>query len=465
TTSAVVLAGLLLEKAERLLDQNVHPTIIIEGYKRAQERALEAISQVGVKVDVTDLHSKQAEEGMRKVVETTLSSKFMVGESSHKLVQLVIDAIRGVAERREDGTYNVNMDNVKIDKKKGGSLEDSALVRGLILDKEVVHAAMPRRVEKAKIAVVDFGLEVEKPEITAKISITSPEQIRNFLDEQTKYLKEMVDKLAAIGANVVVCQKGIDDVAQHFLAKKGIMAVRRVKRSDIEKLEKAIGARIISSVKDAAQDDLGYADLVEERKVGNDKMVFIEGVKKERVVNVLLRGSNDMAIDEAERSINDALHALRNLLRNPSIVAGGGAVEEEVSYKLRQFATQVGGKEQLAVQAYAEAVEEMALLLAETAGLEPVSTLVELRNKHSKGLSNSGVDVMKGKLADDMIALNIVDPVRVKEQVIKSATEAATAVLKIDDIIAAAPTKAPQGGGGGPEAGGGMPGMGGFGGD
>jgi thermosome, various subunits, archaeal len=459
TTSAVVLAGLLLEKAERLLDQNVHPTIIIEGYKRAQERALNAIREIGVKVDVSDLNSKSAEAGMRKVVETTLSSKFMAGESSHKLIQLVIDAIRGVAERREDGTYNVSMDNVKIDKKKGGSLEDSTLVHGLILDKEVVHAGMPRRIEKAKIAVVDFGLEVEKPEITAKISITSPDQIRNFLDEQTRYLKDMVDKLASIGANVVICQKGIDDVAQHFLAKRGIMAVRRVKRSDIEKLEKAVGAKIISSIRDASPEDLGYADLVEERKVGNDKMVFIEGVKKERVVNVLLRGSNDMAVDEAERSINDALHALRNLLKEPMIVAGGGAVEEEVSYKLRQFSTQVSGKEQLAIQAYADAVEEMALLLAETAGLEPVNTLVELRNRHSKGMVNCGIDVMNGKIADDMLSLNIVDPVRVKEQVIKSATEAATAVLKIDDIIAAAPTKAPQGGGGGPEGAGGMPGM------
>jgi len=460
TTSAVVLAGLLLEKAERLLDQNVHPTIIIEGYKRAQERALDLLYKLGTKVNVKDLNSPAARAELRKILYTTMSSKFMAtGESFEKLMNLIIDAVTTVAEPLPDGGYNVSLDNIKIDKKKGGTIEDSLLVRGLVLDKEVVHAGMPRRIEKAKIAVLDMALEVEKPEISTKISITSPEQIKAFLDEETKYLKDMVDKLASIGANVVICQKGIDDVAQHFLAKRGIMAVRRVKRSDIEKLEKAVGAKIISSIRDASPEDLGYADLVEERKVGNDKMVFIEGVKKERVVNVLLRGSNDMAVDEAERSINDALHALRNLLKEPMIVAGGGAVEEEVSYKLRQFSTQVSGKEQLAIQAYADAVEEMALLLAETAGLEPVNTLVELRNRHSKGMVNCGIDVMNGKIADDMLSLNIVDPVRVKEQVIKSATEAATAVLKIDDIIAAAPTKAPQGGGGGPEGAGGMPGM------
>jgi len=441
TTSAVVLAGLLLEKAERLLDQNVHPTIIIEGYKRAQERALNAIREIGVKVDVSDLNSKSAEAGMRKVVETTLSSKFMAGESSHKLIQLVIDAIRGVAERREDGTYNVSMDNVKIDKKKGGSLEDSTLVHGLILDKEVVHAGMPRRIEKAKIAVVDFGLEVEKPEITAKISITSPDQIRNFLDEQTRYLKDMVDKLASIGANVVICQKGIDDVAQHFLAKRGIMAVRRVKRSDIEKLEKALGARIISSIQNASPEDLGYADLVEERKVGNDKMVFIEGAKNPKSVNILLRGSNDMAVDEAERSINDGLHSLRNVLREPMIVPGGGAVEQELSMKLTEFARTIGGKEQLAIEAYAEALQEIPTILAETSGMEPIATLMDLRARHAKGLVNAGIDAIQGKLVDDMLSINVIDPVRVKAQVIKSATEAATAILKIDDVVAASSLK------------------------
>jgi len=300
---------------------------------------------------------------------------------------------------------------------------------------------MPRRIEKAKIAVLDMALEVEKPEISTKISITSPEQIKAFLDEETKYLKDMVDKLASIGANVVICQKGIDDVAQHFLAKRGIMAVRRVKRSDIEKLEKALGARIISSIQNASPEDLGYADLVEERKVGNDKMVFIEGAKNPKSVNILLRGSNDMAVDEAERSINDGLHSLRNVLREPMIVPGGGAVEQELSMKLTEFARTIGGKEQLAIEAYAEALQEIPTILAETSGMEPIATLMDLRARHAKGLVNAGIDAIQGKLVDDMLSINVIDPVRVKAQVIKSATEAATAILKIDDVVAASSLK------------------------
>jgi thermosome len=442
TTSAVVLAGLLLEKAERLLDQNVHPTIIIEGYKRAQERALDLLYKLGTKVNVKDLNSPAARAELRKILYTTMSSKFMAtGESFEKLMNLIIDAVTTVAEPLPDGGYNVSLDNIKIDKKKGGTIEDSLLVRGLVLDKEVVHAGMPRRIEKAKIAVLDMALEVEKPEISTKISITSPEQIKAFLDEETKYLKDMVDKLASIGANVVICQKGIDDVAQHFLAKRGIMAVRRVKRSDIEKLEKAVGAKIISSIRDASPEDLGYADLVEERKVGNDKMVFIEGAKNPKSVNILLRGSNDMAVDEAERSINDGLHSLRNVLREPMIVPGGGAVEQELSMKLTEFARTIGGKEQLAIEAYAEALQEIPTILAETSGMEPIATLMDLRARHAKGLVNAGIDAIQGKLVDDMLSINVIDPVRVKAQVIKSATEAATAILKIDDVVAASSLK------------------------
>ncbi|NON61504.1 thermosome subunit alpha, partial [Acidianus sp. RZ1] len=356
----------------------------------------------------------------------------------------------------------VSLDLIKIDKKKGGSTEDSTLIRGIVLDKEVVHPGMPKRVEKAKVAILDAALEVEKPEISAKISITSPDQIKSFLDEEAMYLKEMVDKLASIGANVVICQKGIDDVAQHFLAKRGILAVRRVKRSDIEKLEKALGARIISSVKDASPEDLGYAELVEERRIGNDKMVFIEGAKNPKAVNILLRGSNDMALDEAERSINDALHSLRNILMEPMIVPGGGAIELELAMRLREYARSVGGKEQLAIEAYADALEEIPMILAETAGLEPIASLMELRARHAKGLTNCGVDAIGGKIVDDMLALNVVEPVRVKRQVFKSATEAATAVLKIDDLIAASQLKGGEKGAGGSagseEGAGGMPG-------
>ena len=442
TTSAVVLAGLLLDKADDLLEQNIHPTIIIEGYKKALNKSLEILDQLALKIDVSDLNSQQTRDQLRKIVYTTMSSKFVAGgEEMDKIINLVLDAVSIVAEKQPDGTYSVPTDLIKIDKKKGGSIEDSMLVHGLVLDKEVVHPGMPRRVEKAKIAVLDAALEVEKPEISAKISITSPEQIKAFLDEEAKYLKEMVDKLASIGANVVICQKGIDDIAQHFLAKKGILAVRRVKRSDIEKLEKALGARIISSIKDATPEDLGYAELVEERRVGNDKMVFIEGAKNPKAVNILLRGSNDMALDEAERSLNDALHALRNVLMKPMIVAGGGAIETELALRLREYARSVGGKEQLAIEKFAEALEEIPMILAETAGMEPIQTLMDLRAKHSKGLVNAGIDVLNGKIADDMMAINVIEPVRVKSQVLKSAVEAATAILKIDDLIAASPLK------------------------
>ncbi|AEB94625.1 thermosome subunit alpha [Metallosphaera cuprina] len=443
TTSAVVLAGLLLEKAEALLDQNIHPTIIIEGYKKAFNKALEILTQISTKIDVRNLQDPSVRSSLKKIVYTTMASKFIAESESemNKMIDIIIDAVSKVAEPLPNGGYSVSLDLVKIDKKKGGTIEDSVLVHGLVLDKEVVHPGMPKRVERAKIAVLDAALEVEKPEISAKISITSPDQIKSFLDEETKYLKEMVDKLASIGANVVVCQKGIDDIAQHFLAKKGILAVRRVKRSDIEKLEKALGARIISSVKDATPEDLGYAELVEERRIGNDKMVFIEGAKNPRAVNILLRGSNDMALDEAERSINDALHALRNILLEPMIVPGGGAIEVELAMKLREYARSVGGKEQLAIEAYADALEEIPSILAETAGMEPISTLMDLRARHVKGLANAGVDVINGKIIDDTFSINVLEPVRVKRQVLKSSTEAATSVLKIDDLIAASQLK------------------------
>ena len=301
---------------------------------------------------------------------------------------------------------------------------------------------MPRRVEKAKIALLDTPLEVEKPEISAKINITSPELIKAFLDEEAKLLKEMVERIAGVGANVVICQKGIDDVAQHFLAKKKILAVRRVKRSDMEKLAHATQGRIVTSIRDLTEKDLGYAELVEERKVGNDKMVFIEGCKNPKAVTILLRGANDMLLDEVERSIQDALHTLRNVLREPAIVPGGGAVEIELALRLRDWAETISGKEQLAVLAFAEALEEIPMILAETAGLDALDTIAELTRKHKEeGKIYAGIDVVNGKVVDDMTKIGVIEPVIVKKQVIKSATESATMVLKIDDIIAAAPPK------------------------
>ena len=446
TTTAVVLAGTLLEKAETLLDQGIHPTIIIEGYKMAMKKALEELEKIATKIDLGDLSKPEDREKVKPIfknlVETTISSKYVgSGATLEKVTEMVIDAIVTIAEKRGD-RYEVRLDNIKIEKKKGGSLLDSQLVYGIVLDKEVVHPGMPRRVEKAKIALLDTPLEVEKPEIDAEIRISDPSQIKKFLEEEEEILSKMVERIAGVGANVVICQKGIDDVAQHFLAKKKILAVRRVKRSDMEKLAHATQGRIVTSIRDLTEKDLGYAELVEERKVGNDKMVFIEGCKNPKAVTILLRGANDMLLDEVERSIQDALHTLRNVLREPAIVPGGGAVEIELALRLRDWAETISGKEQLAVLAFAEALEEIPMILAETAGLDALDTIAELTRKHKEeGKIYAGIDVVNGKVVDDMTKIGVIEPVIVKKQVIKSATESATMVLKIDDIIAAAPPK------------------------
>jgi thermosome len=436
TTSVVVLAGALLDKAEALLEQNIHPTLIIEGYTKAMNKALELLDKTAVPVDVNN------DENLRKIATTTIGSKYSgQGPEREKLVELAVNAIKIIAEPKPEGGYNVDLDNVKIEKKKGGGLMDSMLVRGIVLDKEVVHPGMPKRVTNAKIAVLDAPLEIQKPDITTKIRVTDVEQLDSFLEEETKIIKDMVEKIAATGANVVITQKGIDDVAQHFLAKKGILAVRRVKRSDVEKLARATGAKIVTSIRDLKPESLGYAELVEERKVGNDKMVFIEGAKNPRSVTILIRGANDMLLDEAERNLNDVLHGLRNIMREPKILGGGGAPEVELALRLREFAATVGGKEQLAIEAFADALETIPSVLAESAGMDPLDAVMQLRSLHSKGLKFAGVDVLNGKTADDMISVNVYEPLLVKKQVIKGAAEAAIALLKIDDLIAAAPPK------------------------
>jgi len=436
TTSVVVLAGSLLEKAEKLLDENIHPSIIISGYTKAQKKALEILDSVAEPINIED------EATLRRLVETTIASKYIGrGPEKEKIIDIVIKAAKIVAEKRPDGTYNLDLDNVKIEKKKGGSLLDTMLVRGVVIDKEVVHPGMPRRVEKARIAVLDAPLEIQKPDLTTKIRVTDVEQLDKFLEEETRLLKEMVEKIAATGANVVITQKGIDEVAQHYLAKRGILAVRRVKRSDIEKIAKATGAKIVTSIRDLKPEYLGYAELVEERKVGEDKMVFIEGAKNPRSVTILLRGANDMLLDEAERSITDALHSLRNVMREPKIVGGGGAIEVELSERLKEYARTVGGKEQRAIEAFAEALETIPTILAESAGMDALDTLLKLEALHNKGLRNAGINVLTGKVEEDVIKLNIYEPILVKKQVIKGASEAAIAILKIDDIIAAAPPK------------------------
>ncbi|MFP3268757.1 MAG: thermosome subunit alpha [Desulfurococcales archaeon] len=441
TTTAVVLAGALLEKAEFLLDQNIHPTVIMEGYSAALHKAVEILDNVARQVSPND------DELLKRLIKTSISSKYIgSGATLEKLTDLILEAAKAVAEPTENGGFNVRLDNVKIEKKKGESLTDSVLVKGTVLDKEVVHPGMPRRVEGAKIALLDAPLEIKKPEISAKINITSPEQMRAFLEEETKLLKEMVDKIAETGANVVICQKGIDDVAQHFLAKRGILAVRRVKRSDMEKLERATGGRIVTSIRDLKPEDLGEAALVEERKVGNDKMVFIEGVKNAKSVTILLRGANDIILDEAERSINDALHVLRNVMKDPKVIGGGGAPEIELALQLRRYAMGFEGKKQLAVEAVADALETIPMILAETSGLDALEALMKLRQLHSEGKVQAGINALSGEVVESTFDANIIEPIIVKKQAIKSAIEAAVTILKIDDVIAAQPPKKEKGG-------------------
>jgi thermosome len=455
TTSAMILAGALLKKAEDLLDQDVHPTVIIEGYKKAMEKALETVDKVAIKVDPLD------KKRLMEVAITTLSGKSVVAGHYERLAELVVDAVKQVAEKVGD-KYKVDLDNIKLEKKKGESLDETQLISGVVLDKEVVHPGMPKRVENAKIAILDCALEIEKTEITAKINITTPEQMKSFLDEESAMLKGLVDKVADSGATFVVVQKGIDDIAQHYFAKRGIAAIRRAKRSDVENLAKACSARIITTLEDLTAKDLGYAKLVEERRVGKDTMVFVEGCKNPKAVTILVRGGTDRMVDEAERSLHDAKCVVRNVVQDPWIVPGGGASEEEVAARVREFGKSFSGREQLAVFKFAEAMEEIPLTLAENSGLDPVDILVELRSTHAKGEKNYGVNVDTGRVGD-MTKVNVVEPASVKKQAIKSATEAAITLLKIDDVIAAsAPKRGPMPPEGGPE---GMPpGMGGMGG-
>ncbi|MEN3048109.1 MAG: thermosome subunit beta [Candidatus Caldarchaeales archaeon] len=428
TTTAVVIAGELLSRAEELIEKEIHPSLIIEGYKKAATEALRILDEIGRPVDVKD------REYLAKIAKTSLASK-LVSEYADHLAKIAVDAVLRVAQW-ENGRWRVDLDDVKVEKKEGMSIGDTLLVQGIVLDKEVVHPDMPRLVRNARIALLDAPLEIEKTEFDAKLHIETPEQMRAFMEQEERMLKEMVDKIAATGANVVLCQKGIDDLAQHFLARKGILAVRRIKKSDMEKLAKATGGRVISRVDDLTPDDLGKAALVEERRVGEDKMVFVEGCENPRALTVLVRGGTQRIVDEAERSLKDALNVVKDILVEPKIVPGGGAIETELALRLRDFAKTLPGKEQLAVEKFAEALEVVPMQLAENAGLDPVESIVTLRSKHKEGEVYHGVDVMNSRL-HDMLSVNVIDPVAVKKQVVKSAVEAASLVLKIDDIIAA----------------------------
>jgi len=429
TTTAVVLAGELLAKAENLLDQNIHPTLIIDGYKKAADKAQEIVNKISIPVSIKD------DKLLANVALTSMASKGITVAKEH-FAQLAVKAVKQVVEET-DGKLKADIDLIKVIKKHGKSLDETELVKGMVIDKEVAHSQMPKQVEEAKIALLNDKLEIEKTEFDAKINIESPEQMKLFLDEEERILKEMVEKISDAGANVVFCEKGIDDVALHFLAKKSILAVKSVSSSDMEKLARATGGRIIASVKELTSDALGEAKMVEEIKIGEDKLVYVRECKNPKAVTIVIRGGSEHVVDEAERSLHDALCVVRNAIEDGKIVAGGGAPEAEISRKLRNYATKVGGREQLAIEAFAEAIEAIPATLAENAGLDPIDIMVSLRAEHESNSSPYyGVDVLTGKIKN-MLDLNIVEPLRVKQQVIKSATEAASMILKIDDLIAA----------------------------
>ncbi len=450
TTSAVILAGALLENAESLINQNVHPTIIVDGYRKAAKKARQLLQEIADTVSPND------KTLLQKIAKTAMQTKLVRKDSGH-LADLIVKAVLAVAEK--DGeTYHVDEDDIKVEKKAGESIKDSLLIEGIVLDKEVVHAGMPKKISDAKIALVNTALEINKTETDAKINISNPQQLKTFLDEENRMLKTMVDKVVASGATTLICQKGVDDMVQHYLAKAGILTVRRVKESDMTKLAKATGARITTNLDDLFEKDLGSAQLVEERKIEEDRWVFIEGCRHPKSVSLLLRGGSQRVVDEVERSVHDAIMVVKDVMEMPSIVAGGGAPETYTATKLRIWSKTLEGREQLAAEKFAEALEAIPLTLAENAGMDPIDTLTNLRSKQLKGEKWIGVDVMKAKVAN-MKSSDIIEPLAVKQQIVSAATEAACMILRIDDVIATSKAAGPPHGGEG-----GMPGMGGMGG-
>ncbi|ODS37078.1 MAG: thermosome subunit [Candidatus Altiarchaeales archaeon WOR_SM1_86-2] len=442
TTTAVVLTGELLKGAESLLDQNIHPSVIAKGFRMAAHKSHEILDEIGKEVGMKD------EKLLKKIAETAMTGK-SAEVAKEGLADLAVNAVRQVAED-ENGKVRVDMDNIKVEKTKGGSISDSELIRGIIIDKERVHSGMPKKVKNAKIALVDAAIEVKKTETDAKIQINDPMQIQAFLDQEEHMIKEMVEKIAKSGANVLLCQKGIDDLAQHYLAKKGIFAIKSVKKSDMQKLAKATGARIVTSLDDLSKKDLGSAEEVEEEKISGDEMTFVRGCKDPKAVSVLVRGGTEHVVDEVERAMTDGLGGVASALEVGKIVTGGGAVEIELARRLRDYANEVGGREQLAINVFADAIEVIPRTLAESAGMDAIDTLVKLRAEHEKGNTDAGVDVLGAKVKD-MGKDGVIEPLKIKTQAIKSASEAAEMLLRIDDIIAASKRETPRmppGGGG-----------------
>jgi thermosome len=428
TTTAVILSGELLKKAEALVEQNVHPTVISGGYRAAAIRARELLDDVAIKVDPSDT------ETLMDIARTAMISK-SVSASRNLLADVAVRAVSAVAEKKDDGTWTVDDDNIQVVKKQGGSMDDTQMIAGIIVDKEAVHPAMPKHVEKAKIALVDAALEVKKTEIDAKIEITDPSQMRAFLDEEETMLKKMVDIVKKSGATVLFCQKGIDDLAQHYLAKEKIYAVRRVKKSDMEKLSKATGANLVTKLDDLKAEDLGVANLVEEKKIADDRMTFVTGCKNPKAVSILIRGGTEHVVDEIDRSLNDAISVVSVAFEDGKLVTGGGSTAMELALKLRDYAASVGGREQIAIDAFASALEVVPTALSENAGLDPIDVLIELRQAHKAGKKYAGINVFTGKVVD-MRKEKVLEPIRVGRQAISSATDAAVMILRIDDVIA-----------------------------
>ena len=435
TTSSVVFAGALLARAEDLLKKDVHSSTIVDGFQAAADKTLEIYSELAKKVMPDD------KESLIKIATTSMQSK-LISEDSDILSKIVVNAILSIATKKDD-VYSVDLENIKIEKKSGGSIQDTQIIQGIVLDKEIVHSGMPTKIENARIALINSALEIEKTEMSSEIRITDPTQMQMFLEEENRMIKSMVDKLHDIGTNVLICQKGIDDIAQHYLSKYGIMAVRRVKESDMIKLSKATGGRVISNLEDLSENDLGSAKLAHQKKVESDKWVFIEGCKHPQSVTLLIRGGSQRVIDEVDRSIHDSLMVVKDVVQKPEIVAGGGAPEAYAASLLKDWADNFDGKEQLAIKKYAEALEVIPLTIAENAGMDPIDTMANLRAKQNQGRKWTGIDARNTQIAD-MMAINVIEPIAVKEQIIKSATEAACMILRIDDVIAT--SGAPGGG-------------------
>ncbi len=450
TTTAVVLAGELLKQAEALLDQDIHPTVIAAGYRAAANKSLEILKTISVDVSVKDA------EFLKKIAITAMTGKGS-GTARGELANLAVEAVNNVVD--EDGS--VDIDNITVEKKVGGGITDSELVHGMVIDKDRLHPSMPKKVTGAKIGLLNAAIEIEKTEVDAKIEITSPDQLQAFLDQEESMLKGMVDAITSTGANVVFCQKGIDDLAQHFLAKAGIYTIRRIKKSDMEKLARATGGRVVTSIHDLTKNDLGKAGLVEERRIGDEKMTFVEDCENPKSVSIILRGGTEHVVDELSRAMEDALRVVGVVVEDKQLVPGGGAPEVELALRLREYAATVGGREQLSIEAFADSMEVIPKTLAENAGLDQIDSLVSLRSQHEKGIKSAGLDMDTGEPVD-MLKLGVVEPLRVKTQAINSATEAAVMILRIDDVIASK-----SGGAGGMPGGmGGMPpGMGGMGGE